>query len=144
MAAETQEGEGGGLSHLQTSFVLGYHGCDRSVSEKTLEGKTKLTKSNEDYDWLGSGIYFWEDDPKRALEWAKKNISRGKYKYLFVLGEVTAFRNCLDQMSRDNLTSSKRGFCFFKSRIQDGREQGFVQNTGRKPDKPFDIRTVLS
>ena len=114
------------------------------MAAETQEGKTKLTKSNEDYDWLGPGIYFWEDDPKRALEWAKGNISRGKYKYLFVLGVVTAFRNCLDQMSRDNLTSSKRGFCFFKSRIQDGREQGFVQNTGRKPDKPFDIRTVLS
>ena len=34
MAAETQEGEGGGLSRLQTSFVLGYHGCGRSVCEK--------------------------------------------------------------------------------------------------------------
>ena len=144
MAAETQEGEDGGLSRLQTSFVLGYHGCDRSVGEKALEGKIKLTKSNEDYNWLGPGIYFWEDDPKRALEWAKGNISRGKYKYLFVLGVVTAFGNCLDQMSRDNLTSSKRGFCFLKSRIQEGREQGFVQNTGRKPNKPFDIRTVLS
>ena len=144
MASETQEGEGGGLSRLQTSFVLGYHGCDRSVGEKTLEGKTKLTKSNKDCDWLGPDIYFWESDPKRALEWAKENIFRGKYKYLFVLGVVTAFGNWLDQMSRDNLTSYKRGFCFFKSYIQDDWEQGFVQNTGRKPDKPFDIRTVLS
>ena len=75
MAAETQEGEGGGLSRLQTSFVLGYHGCGRPVCEKTLEGKTKLTKGNEDNDWLGPGIYFWESDLKRALEWAKENIS---------------------------------------------------------------------
>ena len=48
------------------SFVLGFHGCDRSVGENVLSGKTRLRKSSNDYDWLGNGIYFWENNPQRG------------------------------------------------------------------------------
>ncbi len=53
------------------SFVLGFHGCDESVSKKIINGGDILKPSNNDYDWLGNGIYFWENDPYRALEYAK-------------------------------------------------------------------------
>ena len=33
-----------------------------------------LNSSENDYDWLGSGIYFWEEGPKRALEWAQRKF----------------------------------------------------------------------
>jgi hypothetical protein len=51
--------------------VLAFHGCDRSVGESVLSGATDLLRSENDYDWLGHGIYFWENDPKRALQYAK-------------------------------------------------------------------------
>ena len=54
-----------------SAFVLGYHGCDRAVGERVLANKVHLKASNNDYDWLGTGIYFWENSPRRALEWAK-------------------------------------------------------------------------
>ena len=50
------------------ALVLGYHGCDREVGERILGGGGHLQPSENDYDWLGSGIYFWEDNPRRALE----------------------------------------------------------------------------
>ena len=27
--------------------------------------------SNNDYDWLGEGVYFWQDAPIRAKQWAQ-------------------------------------------------------------------------
>lgn len=53
------------------AFALGYHGCDRDVAETLLSEDPKFKHSTNDYDWLGSGIYFWENNPKRAMDWAR-------------------------------------------------------------------------
>ena len=77
-----------------TAFVLGFHGCDRSVGESILRGEqTHLEPSQNDYDWLGTGIYFWESDPLRALEFAQERAegaknSRGDITVPFVVGAV--------------------------------------------------------
>jgi hypothetical protein len=52
-------------------FVLAYHGCDRAVGERIVSGEEHVRASANDYDWLGSGAYFWEHSPRRALEWAE-------------------------------------------------------------------------
>src|SRR5437667_162610 len=62
-----------------TALVLGYHGCDREVGERILGGGGHLQPSENDYDWLGSGIYFWEDTPSRALEWAEFDSVRAAF-----------------------------------------------------------------
>jgi hypothetical protein len=51
-----------------TSFVLGYHGCDRRIGEGILRNKEHVAISKNRYDWLGEGAYFWENSPERALE----------------------------------------------------------------------------
>jgi hypothetical protein len=53
-------------------LILAYHGCDRAVGEAVLSGETDLRASNNNYDWLGHGIYFWEHNPTRAIEWARQ------------------------------------------------------------------------
>ena len=53
-----------------------YHGCDREIAEAVLSGKGTLQPSENDYDWLGPGIYFWVDSPDRALDWAKDRKKR--------------------------------------------------------------------
>lgn len=53
------------------AFILGFHGCDASLKENLLLGRTTLKPSTNDYDWLGNGIYFWENDPDRALSYAQ-------------------------------------------------------------------------
>lgn len=60
------------LYKRQPGLILGYHGCDRAIGEAVLAGKKHLAASNNDYDWLGSGIYFWEADPWRALAFANE------------------------------------------------------------------------
>lgn len=92
------------MSRLQTSFVLGYHGCDKAVGLKAIAGDIDLIRSEKDFDWLGSGIYFWEGDPLRALEWAAEKAKRDPtIKEPFVIGAVIDLGNCLDLLVRENL-----------------------------------------
>ena len=90
------------MHRLSSSFVLGYHGCDAYVGERLLAGAS-FSHSNNDYDWLGPGIYFWEANPQRGLEFAKESSRRGGSGILkpFVAGAVIELRLCLD------LTTSK-------------------------------------
>ena len=38
--------------------VIAYHGCDESVVRRVLLTGDHLSASENDYDWLGYGIYF--------------------------------------------------------------------------------------
>jgi hypothetical protein len=91
------------LSRLATSFVLGYHGCDKATAQKAVNGDTSLIQSDRDYDWLGPGAYFWESDPQRALEWAQWKVSIGAFAEAAVIGAVIDLRHCLDLVSREDL-----------------------------------------
>jgi hypothetical protein len=53
------------------AFVLGFHGCDRKTADRVVGTGKHLRLSRNDYDWLGHGVYFWENDPLRARQWAK-------------------------------------------------------------------------
>lgn len=54
------------------NLVFGFHGCSRETYENVLYKHEELTESHNDYDWLGTGIYFWENSYERALEWANR------------------------------------------------------------------------
>lgn len=49
--------------------IIAYHGCDHAVAERLLKG-APFSPSQNDFDWLGRGIYFWEFGAKRAQEFA--------------------------------------------------------------------------
>jgi hypothetical protein len=85
------------VHNLSSSFVLGYHGCDASIAEKLIDGE-KFKKSNNDYDWLGPGIYFWEANPRRGLDFARECAYRksGSIKTPTVIGAVVDLGHCLD------------------------------------------------
>lgn len=46
----------GDLTYQRT--VIGYHGCDESLVKNVLLRGRNLRPSENDYDWLGLGIYF--------------------------------------------------------------------------------------
>ena len=85
------------LHQLAASFILGYHGCDKPVGERILKG-TPFKQSNNDYDWLGPGIYFWEANPLRGLDFAREAKKRRTLdiKNPFVIGAVISLGLCLD------------------------------------------------
>lgn len=80
------------------NLVIGFHGCDQSVFEKVLYKHEQLRGSTNPYDWLGNGIYFWESNYQRALEWAEKHR---EIKKPAVIGAIIDLGNCL------NLTDNK-------------------------------------
>jgi hypothetical protein len=88
-------------------LILGFHGCDEAVGLNIISGKDNLRPSENDWDWLGHGMYFWESDPQRALEYAtilqKRKSSKTKIKKPFVLGAVIDLGNCLDLLNRTHL-----------------------------------------
>ncbi len=91
------------MSRLATSFVLGYHGCEQKVAASVVSGEFDLIPSAREFDWLGRGIYFWEADPQRALEWAEWRVARGDYVDAARVGAVLDLRNCLDLTNRYDL-----------------------------------------
>lgn len=86
---------------LNAAFVLGYHGCDVEVAEKLLGGEP-FRKSDNDYDWLGGGIYFWEKNPQRALDFAREleASERSPVTRPAVVGAVIDLGLCLDMMTK--------------------------------------------
>lgn len=100
--------------------VLAFHGCDRSIGEALLNGRTELLHSENDYDWLGHGIYFWENDPKRALRYAhsiQKNRRAAKVSILipFVIGAVIDMGHCLDLLDSNSLEILRQGYEILRS-----------------------------
>jgi hypothetical protein len=102
----------------RTGLILAFHGCDKSVIDKIVsQGKT-LESSKNDYDWLGNGIYFWENDPKRALEYATrlKNSPGKKHSIKIqepaVIGAVINLGYYLDLLDYGNLKFVKEGYDF--------------------------------
>lgn len=103
------------MSRLATSFVLGYHGCDRATAELAVAGETGLIQSDRAYDWLGPGAYFWESDPQRALEWARWKVERGDYREACVIGAVIDLGNCLDLVARENVELVRAAYRSFEA-----------------------------
>ncbi len=84
-----------------TSFVLGYHGCDRSVAEAAFAGTDGLHSSHNGYGWLADGIYFWEHSVERAHRFAcelrdRPRNDRQRVATPAVVGAIIDLGNCLN------------------------------------------------
>lgn len=90
---------------VSRSLIIGYHGCDKAVALKVVGGQEQQIRSVNDYDWLGSGLYFWEDSQARALQWAHEESKKpnGKIKSPGVLGAVIDLGNCLNLVDSEHL-----------------------------------------
>ena len=74
-------------------LVLGYHGCNRTTADKVLRGEIQhLPLSTEKHEWLGDGVYFWENSYDRALKWAERKYEKDAA----VVGAIILPGYCLD------------------------------------------------
>jgi len=76
--------------------VVGYHGCHAKVAHQLLDGEPFRMSGNE-YDWLGSGVYFWEHAPFRAKEWAQQKFGEN----WAVLKAEIVLGDCLNLLDTD-------------------------------------------
>ena len=54
--------------------VTGFHGTSRASAGSILAKGFDLSRN--EYDWLGEGVYFFQDAPQRALDWARERFGR--------------------------------------------------------------------
>ena len=69
------------------------------MAERVLAGDSFVPSTNE-YDWLGHGVYFWEANPLRGLEFATEMMRRprgsSRVAHPAVVGAVIDLALCLD------------------------------------------------
>lgn len=88
------------MHKLSTSFILGYHGCSADTAKLLLSGDA-FRASENDYDWLGHGIYFWEANPLRGLQFYQEaQKRRGESgRTGTVVGAIIDLGFCLDLLT---------------------------------------------
>jgi hypothetical protein len=77
--------------------VIAYHGCDAEVAARLLAGEP-FKPSENDYDWLGRGIYFWEYGADRAYRFAQDQVRRGRVESPAIIGALIQLGRCFDLM----------------------------------------------
>ena len=106
------------------TWVLGYHGCEQEVAEAVLAGRLTLRVSENDYDWLGTGIYFWENSPERALEWARHGASNPVHgskaiRSPAVIGAILDLGNCLDLLEAESIRLVRAAYSDMRDVFED-------------------------
>ncbi|SHK95964.1 hypothetical protein SAMN05444266_101725 [Chitinophaga jiangningensis] len=91
-------------------LLLGFHGCDRQVAEKIVLGRDNMRPSINRYDWLGSGVYFWQNNYERAYDFACQLAAAGKIKEPAVVGAVLCLDYCLDLLDKDSIDDVKNNW----------------------------------
>ncbi|HEX3933198.1 MAG TPA: hypothetical protein VHW43_00875, partial [Puia sp.] len=82
----------------RSNLIIGFHGCDKEAAAALINNPNIIKISKEPYDWLGHGMYFWENNQERAKQWAierqlrkKKNVADAA-----VIGAVIQLGYCCD------------------------------------------------
>jgi hypothetical protein len=86
----------------QTAFdydrtLVAFHGTRRSTAKELVRGDAFGVSENDD-DWLGHGIYFWEFAPQQAWWWARRRYGDGAA----VVGALIRLGQCLDLLDPSN------------------------------------------
>ena len=96
--------------------------------------RVELRSSNNDYDWLGHGIYYWEDDPKRALDWAIRCAKAGTHPISdpAVVGAVIDLADCLNLIQTEAYALVEEAYRILKTNCETAGEPvpincGFVE-----------------
>jgi hypothetical protein len=122
---------------IRSNLILGFHGCEKSEQKKLIEDSSYIRSSNESYDWLGHGMYFWENNPERALKWAEQKQRAGTLENPAVVGAVISLGRCLDLIDSQNITILKNSYELFRTESE-SLDNPIPVNIGHPKDKSPD------
>jgi len=95
-------------------LLLGFHGCDQSIRDQIISGQIMMKASHNNYDWLGSGMYFWQNNHERAIDFAKNPPGKNKIASPAVLGAVFSLGNCLDLTDKYYIEQVRNSYASLK------------------------------
>lgn len=115
------------MPYLQPFEVIAFHSCDKEFALRLLNGTDELRPSNNPWDWLGPGIYFWEQNPFRALTYAEEAAQQqqkfsGSIKIPFIIGAIIELGNCLNLIEPNSINIVKRAHSFLSRTIRESGE----------------------
>ncbi len=91
--------------------MLCFHGTDAQTARKILAGDTQFNPSDNDYDWLGQGIYFWEYSPRRAYQFATEKFRwERRSAKVSVVGAIIDPGHCFNLLEASALDYLKVGY----------------------------------
>ena len=96
-----------------------------------------LKPSHNDYDWLGHGVYFWENNEQRALQFAEEASKRksSSIKEPFVIGAVIDLGYCLDLTDMSCLAEIKQSYDALRDAfVKAGKDLPINKNIGANGD----------
>ncbi len=96
--------------------VRGYHGTSQAAADLIIRGG--FLPSSNTYDWLGTGIYFWQDAPRRAREWAEARHPASPA----VLEATIDLTDCLDLLDIGWHDSVRRAYEEFVAALRRNRD----------------------
>jgi hypothetical protein len=70
--------------------AIGYHGTSHAAAQIVLRDGFRVSRNA--YDWLGDGVYFFQDAPNRAREWAAQRYGSDGV----VIRSIIRLEDCLD------------------------------------------------
>ena len=96
------------MTYNQPYEIVGFHGCDKEIGLKILNGNMDLAPSRNTWDRLGEGIYFWEQNPVRALRYAEESalgvqFNKTRIQTPFIIGTTIKLGNCLNLIEPESL-----------------------------------------
>ena len=113
--------------------IIAYHGCDAETAERLLHGE-QFKKSQNDYDWLGEGVYFWEYGADRAMKFALDQQHRGKVATPAIVGALIQLGRCFDLM--DTRFTDELPFAFeMLQKLHEENGRPVPENAGKTPDQ---------
>ena len=114
----------------EPGLLIGFHGCERSVCDDIISGKKQMKNSNNSWDWLGDGTYFWQNNYECALHYANQPPGNLRIKEPSVLGAVFSLGNCLDLTDKRSLDIVKTVYGIYQESFA---SQGKVMPVNSNP-----------
>lgn len=125
----------------EPGLLIGFHGCEKKVSDAIVSGKRQMKMSNNAWDWLGDGLYFWQNNYERAWHYANNPPGQLKIGKPAVLGAVFSLGNCLDLTDKKSQDVVKTAYGIYADSFA---SQGKVMPSNANPSTdPYSQDNVI-
>lgn len=118
------------------NLTLAFHGCDEKAFDAVIRQGEDMRPSRNDYDWLGSGVYFWEQNLNRAWSWAKEQQKRGYIEKPAVIGAVIDLGHCLNLLDSEYINLLSTEYKLLREEMQT-LDLPLPVNEGKTQDKLY-------
>jgi len=98
------------------------------VGSDLVSGKSACKTSRNQFDWLGEGMYFWENSPHRAQLYGDEQKERGKLKDPVIIGAAINLGYCLDLIDSEQIELLRSAYDALSATLQAAGEPSLPEN----------------